>query len=175
MENISIFNDFSKKRKSGVAEHYQVIVTDESIYLVNSSNNYTAFVEYIFAGVGLLTELVGGIAGIGAGVATDFTGNKLTKALKKMSNDRSDKRLKKVLSNLDRYSKEKHGVFKIDFHNLKQITIKNGYIINGKTYVEFVTEKDSHKLFSKKRIQTDLFKNTLKKHNNAIQVNTKFL
>ena len=173
--DISILENFFREKENGVIENYNIIISNEAIYLVNSSNNYGKFAKSIFSGIGDVAGLFGDAIGIVGGLASELTGNKLSKMFGKISDDRSQAKLNKVLKNLDKYAANKKGVDKIELEQLLKLVVKKGMILNGKSYAEFHLQDTVHKLFSKKRADIAALIKAIQTQGLAIQVVSKFL
>jgi len=144
--NVSLIEHFTKIKDNGVVENFQIVLTNEALYLVNSSNNYGDFVKSIFSGVGDIMGLFGDGIGIIGGLASEATGHKLSRVLKQFSADQSSSRMNRMIKNIDKLAAKKKDVRKIEFNDLAQINIKKSYLVNGKAYVEFVTEGFTERL-----------------------------
>ena len=172
--NFIIIDGFIKERKNKVIENYQIIVSDSSIYLFNSSQNYGKYLKSIFSGV---TEILGlfGAFGLVGELASEITGDKLSKMLKEYSKKSSKNNTKKLIKNLESISADKKGITRIDYCNLTKVTIKRGFIINGSSSVEFSEKSNNLKLKTKDRNKINELTNAIGAFDNSINIKTKFL
>lgn len=150
-DNLLIIEGFIKKRENGVVENYQIIVSAEAIYLVNASMNYGDYIKSLFTGVGEVIGFFGDTIGFVGELASEMTGDKVSKFLKGISGKAADKYMGKIIANLDNEAAKKKNVLKIEFIELEWITVKKGYLITGKSFVEFVGHKQRFKLSTKTR------------------------
>ncbi len=146
-----VIDDFLKKRENGIIENHHVVISTESIYLIKTSTNYGEYVKSLFSGMGEIIGIAGGgIAFLGE-LASELTGDKLSKLLKSHSKKASEKYVNKVLENLDKIALKNNGITKIQFHDIEEITLKKGYILNGKSFIEINHNGMKIKLYSKSR------------------------
>jgi len=147
-KNLILIEGFTRKRENGVIDTFQILVSENSIYLINSSANYGNYVKSIFDGIGEVFGLFGETIGFIGGLTSEITGTKLSKVLKEYSDKSSNKNLDKLKKNLDKIAAKKKGITKIDFSELDAVNVKKGYLINGKSFVEFTSNELIMKLIS---------------------------
>ena len=173
--NFVIIDNFIRERGNGVIENYHIIVSDSSVYLFNSSQNYEKYLEKIFFGIGGVASLLGGPIGFIGELASEITGDKLSKILKEYSQKSSTKNIKKLIKNLDTISSDKKGVTRINFVDLLKVTIKKGYIINGISSVEFILKNENVMLKSRNRNKIDELVSAISAFNDSTKITTKYL
>ncbi len=156
-----------KSRKA--LDHYQIILTFDDVFLVNSGNDYSKFLKSIFSGIGDLVGMISGPIGMLGGLASEMTGGSVSEAFKSFGESKSAKNVQKILKNLDEYAK-RDDTEKIEFGELEQITIKNGFSIFKKPSIEFVLKDKSVKLQTDKKEKIEDFKNALILHPFSIKV-----
>ena len=150
-------------------DNYQIILTFDDVFLVNSGNDYSKFLKSVFSGLGDLVEMVAGPIGMIGGLASEMAGGKVSEAFKSFSENKSAKNVQKILKNLDEYAK-REDTEKIEFGELEQIIIKNGFSIFKKPSIEFVLNGKTIKLQTDKKEKIEDFKNALVLHPFSIKV-----
>ncbi len=173
--NFIIIDKFIKKRENNIIENYQIILSDESIYLVNSSVNFGQYIKSIFSGVGEIIGLFGDTVGLIGGLASEITGSRFSKLLKEYSEKSSKKNMEKIINNLDTIAAKNKGITKIDYTNLDEIVVKKGYLVNGMSSVEFYQNDKILKLQSKQRMKVNKLITNIKQRNNQVKIRTKYL
>jgi len=124
--------------------------------------------ESIFSGIGEIFGLFGDTINVIGGMASSITGVKLSKMLKEYSDKSSRKKIEKLKKNLDSIAKKKKGITKIDFSELDMLRIKKGYFINGKSFIEFITNELKIKLNPNKGVKIIELVDAIKAQNNQI-------
>ena len=99
-KNLMIFDNFVKEKENKVEENYQIIISDESLYLIKSSVNYGEYIKSIFSGAGDIIGLFGNTVGVLGGLASELTGHKFSQMLKEYSDKSSKKNTNKIIQNL---------------------------------------------------------------------------
>lgn len=155
MEVLGIIENLNKQEKGKVIDHYQLLLTEENLYLINTSQDYSKLVKYIFSGVSEIVGLVGGATGIFGGLLTQLTGDKLGKFLKELSNNQSDKRAQKIIENLEQNAGQGKGIEKIASQELQAIMVKKGYWVNGRSWIELIAGDKTSRFFVEDRQEID--------------------
>lgn len=175
MSKLSIIDNLYLEKEKKIILNYQIFVSNEAIYLVNSSKNYSKFAKAIFSGIGDIAGLFGDAVGIIGGLASELTGNKISKLFSQLSESKSQSKVEKVLKNLDKYAESKKGITKIVAEDLKRIVVKKGFIINGKSYVEIHSSTTNFKVFAKDRTTIDKLVQAIDNNLDGTEITTKFL
>lgn len=165
-----LIEGFTNEKKNNIIENFQILVSENSIYLINSTVNYGKYVKSIFSGIGEIMGLFGDTVGIIGELTIEITGSKLAKILKEYSDRSNDKKLEKLKKNLDKIATKKKGILKIDFTDLDMVKIKKGYVVNGKSYAEFNSTGLNIRLYSSQRENVTKLTNALKSKNSDIKV-----
>lgn len=173
--NLLLIEGFTHKRQNGVIDNFQILISNECIYLINSTTNYSQYLKSIFSGIGDLLGLFGNTLGLIGGLASEITGSKLSKLLKEYSEKSTDKKLEKLKSNLNQIAKKKKGITKIDFTELQNINVKKGYLLNGSSFAIFTSNKIKIKIHAKKREHITNLVDAIKARNRQIEIQTRFL
>lgn len=174
MEIISVIDNLTIETKNGVLEKYHIAISKQAIYLINSSNDYSKIIESIFDGIADIATLFEGTIGFVGELISVTTGAGLSKILSDFAKKNSDKKINKVLKKLDEYTDEKSGVSKLAFENLKKVVYKKGYLINGKSFIEFISYDKKYKLIPENRKQIDDLKKVIQDNALNVKVESKF-
>ncbi len=161
-KEVKVFDGFYVKRSRKVMDKYQIILTFDDIFLVNSGNDYSQFMKSLFSGIGELAGMVGGAVGV------------LGEVLSTFSEKKSTKNLEKLLSNLEKYAATREDTEKIDFSDLQAIHVKKGSLFTGRSYIEFVLQEKKIKLTTEKKEQIDDFLLAVEMHPFSIFVKEKW-
>ena len=172
--NLTLIDTFLIKRKNKVEEHYNVFVSQDCFYIIQSNKNYGEFIKSIFSGIGEVVGLFGDAVGLIGGVASEITGSKFSQMLKDYSKKSSDKDLIKLINNLDTIAERKKGITKIDFNTLKYITVKKGYVINGNSTVAFHHGNEKLELEAKNKDAITKLTDAVKMQNLDVEIRTKY-
>ena len=125
--------------------------------------------------MGDIIGLASGGIGLIGGLASQLTGDKLSKFLKSHSKNNSKKYVDKVLSNLDEMAAKKKGILKIGFQKIQKIVCKKRFLINGRSYAEVFLKEGNIKLYTKTNKSIKEMMNTLKHRNTKIAIETKLI
>jgi hypothetical protein len=164
MEVILVLDNLKVEKPNGLIEKYHVAISSQAIYLINSSNDYSKIVASIFYGIADIATLFESTLGFVGGLISVTTGEGLSKMLSDFAKSSSDKKINKVLANLDKHTGEASGITKLSFEKLQKITYKKGYFINGKSFIEFASSQKKYKLVPENRRQIDALKKVIKDH-----------
>lgn len=172
MELVLLTNNLKMEQQNGIIAKYHIAISKEAVYLIHSSNDYFQTISSLFSEIGNTVFLFGEIAllfgsplvyaggALIGGILIEevfsaITNTNLSNKLSNFVKNRSDKRIKTVLKNLDKYAKKNKGVSKLDFENIKQFTYKKSFIFNGNSFVEFTCIDKKYKLFLEHNSQID--------------------
>lgn len=167
MELVLLTNNLKMEQQNGIIAKYHIAISKEAVYLIHSSNDYFQTISSLFSEIRntvlLLEDLIfffGSPLGYIEEVLIEevfsaITNTNLSNKLSNFVKNRSDKRIKTVLKNLDKYAKKNKGVSKLDFENIKQFTYKKSFIFNGNSFVEFTCIDKKYKLFLEHNSQID--------------------
>lgn len=168
-KQITAIDGFFHLKSKKVIDNYQIILTFDDIFLVNAGNDYSKFLKSVFSGIGDLVGMVKGPIGMIGGLASEMAGGKVSEAFKSFSENKSTKNVQKILKNLDEYAK-REDTEKIEFGELEQIIIRNGFSIFKKPSVEFVLNDKTIKLLTEKKEKIEIFRKALILHPFSIKV-----
>ena len=143
-------------------ERYQIILTFDDIFLVNSGNDFSNFMKTFVKGFGEFAGMVGGAVGT------------LGKMLETFSESKSTENLQKLLSNLEKYAASRDDTEKVEFSDVQAINVKKGTLFTGRSYVEFVLQDKSIRLHTDKKDKIDRFLHAIEIHPFSIFVKEKW-
>lgn len=161
-DELVLLDHFTQVRDNKIIDKFQLLVSEDSIYFVNSNTNYSDYVKSLFSGLGEAMNLFGNSIGVVGGLISELTGHKLSKVLKEYSEKSSNKNMEKLKANLNKMSLDKKGILKMDFGFIDSIEVKKNLLINGKSFVKFKQEGMVKEFFPKNNeVLNDLI-NTIK-------------
>ncbi len=175
MQIIVSIGGLSQKVKTGVVEYYHIAATEEALYIIKAKSNYSELVKLIFLGVSEGAGFLGGLTGIVGGALIGYTGEQFSKMLDYYASSSSQKKIDKILQNLEKAAFKKKGVIKIKYPNLSRFIYKKGYVLTGKSYIAIISTELTLLLNIKKHYDIDQLKNILLKHTKSIDIRRRWI
>ncbi len=142
---------------------YQIILTENALYLVETGSNYSEVVQSVFSGVGVALDFVEGITGFVGGLANQWISNKLSGMFDTFAKNKSQQKINKVIDNLDEFARKGKWVKKWNKEEVKCIVIKQGTLFTGKSKAKFFfkIKEEPLTLFPEEKAGTQLLKSHL--------------
>ncbi|MEO1435215.1 MAG: hypothetical protein AAFV80_06730 [Bacteroidota bacterium] len=166
MDSVHLLNNAYQIHENGVKEHFLLVLTEDALYLVNTSKDYSKKVESLFSGVGEVLDLAtGGLAGMIGGLTSEVAGKKLGAYFKANAQHKSERKTTRLINNLESILKKegKNGVQKIRLADTDNIQLKKKNILNRKHALIIQAEGQPQTFFIDGKEEVDSFKNQINK------------